>query len=137
MFYRTRLLDVLANEDKIPDPEYAMRGLVASMIDHGYCFNGIYWDFPDAAGYGLYHRAEVYRKIRSWADFEPWLERIQSFPESVLDQALHEIPRAWLDPAHYDDLVGLLERLLQRRSKVANLIQATRDKFPAHFPNWR
>lgn len=137
VFYRARLLDVLANENKIPDPEYAMRGLVASMIDHGYCFNGTFWDFPDAPGFGLYYRTEVYRKIKGWSDFEPWLERIQSFPESVLDKALHEIPHAWLAPAQQEEVINLLERLLKRRSKVAHLIEATRDKFPTHFPNWR
>jgi len=137
VFYRARLLDVLANEEKFPDPEYAMRGLVASMIDHGYCFNGVYWDFPDAPAYGLYYRAEVYRRIRGWADFEPWLERIQSFPESVLDKALHEIPRAWLEPSEQEELTNLLDRLLARRSKVPSLLEATKDRFPNHFPNWR
>ncbi|MCX6611809.1 MAG: hypothetical protein NTW74_13265 [Acidobacteria bacterium] len=109
VFYRARLLVVLASEDKIQDPDYAMRGLVASMID----------------------------LVRSWADFEPWLSRIQTFPESILDKALHEIPRAWLDSAHFDELTNLFDRLLQRRSKVPQLIEATKAKFPTHFPNWR
>ena len=110
VFFRDRMLeeDPVAREAIPPH-----RNLVASMIDHGYCFNGTYWDFPDAPGYGLYYRAEVYRKIRGWADFEPWLSRIQSFPESILDKALHEIPRAWIDTAHFDELTGLLDRLLQ------------------------
>ena len=137
VFYRARLQDVLAPEDSVPQPEYAVRGLVASMIDHGYCFNGAYWDFPDAPGYGLYYRAEVYRKVRGWSDFEPWLERIQSFPANILDRALHEIPRAWLEPAHHDDLTALFDRLLTRRNKVSHLIEATRERFPNHFPNWR
>jgi hypothetical protein len=137
VFYRARLCDVLPAEDKFNEPDQAMRGLVTSMIDHGYCFNGIYWDFPDAPGYGLYYRAEVYRKIRGWAEFEPWLERIRSFPSSILDKALHELPRAWLRPEDEDALPGMLDRLMARRAKVPSLIEAVREKFPQHFPNWR
>lgn len=137
VFYRARLAEVLPSEDKFPDAEYAIRGLVASMIDHGYCFNGSYWDFPDAPGYGMYYRAEVYRKVKGWSDFEPWLERIRAFPTSILDKALHEIPRSWLEPAHLDELTALFEKLLIRRNKVDHLITATRDRFPNHFPNWR
>lgn len=137
VFYRARLADVLASEDKFPQPDSVMRGLVASMIDHGYAFNGIYWDFPDAPGYGMYYRAEVYRKVRGWADFEPWIERIRSFPDSVLDQALHELPTAWLPANEQEAAIGLLERLLQRRTRVDRLIEATRERFPDHFPGWR
>lgn len=137
IFYRARLAEVLPSEDKYPDPDHARRGLITSMIDHGYCFNGIYWDFPDAPGYGLYYRSEVYRKVCGWTDFEPWLERIRTFPDSVLDKALHEIPRAWLTREDEDALPAMLERLLARRSKVPALLESVRDKFPNHFPNWR
>lgn len=137
VFYRARLLDVLGDEEAGEAPEYAMRGLVASMIDHGYCFNGIYWDFPDAPGFGLYHRSEVYRKVRGWSDFEPWIERIKTFPETVLDRAIHEIPRAWLDSTSEDEVSALVEKIQKRRGKVASLIESTRERFPDHFPNWR
>ena len=137
VFYRAKLAEVLPNEDLYPAPEAMMRGLVASMIDHGYCFNGIYWDFPDAPGYGLFYRSEVHRKVRGWTDFEPWIERIRSFPESVFDKALHEIPRAWLDAAERDELMALFEKLLRRRSKVPDLIEAFKDRYPERFPNWR
>jgi hypothetical protein len=137
VFYRARLAEVLPSEDKFPEPESVQRGLVASMIDHGYCFNGAYWDFPDAPGYGMYYRAEVYRKVRGWSDFEPWLERIRAFPSSILDKALHEIPRAWLDPSHHDELTATFDKLIQRRHKVDQLLKATHERFPNHFPNWR
>jgi hypothetical protein len=137
VFYRARLADVLPSEDKFQDPESAMRGLVASMIDHGYCFNGTYWDFPDAPGYGLYHRPEVYRKVRGWAEFEPWLERIQSFPTDIFDKILHEIPRAWLPADQQDEITNLFDRLLSRRAKVPHLIEAVHNRYPTHFPNWR
>lgn len=137
VFFRARLQEVMPLEDKFPQPEAAMRGLVASMIDHGYCFNGGFWDFPDAPGYGMYHRSEVYRKITGWKDFEPWVERIAEFPESVFDKALSEIPRAWLDTGEEDELARLFETLIRRRSKVTRLIEAVRERYPNHFPNWR
>lgn len=137
IFYRARLLDIMCDGEATADPEFAQRGLVASMIDQGYCFNGIYWDFPDAPGFGLYYRPAVYRKVRGWADFEPWIERIQHFPDTVLDKALREIPRAWLSPEDEAALPALMEHLVRRRTKVASLIEATHDRFPDHFPNWR
>ncbi len=138
VFYRGRLGETLPEDLDSPLPDPAFRGLVASMIDHGYCFNGIYWDFPDAPGFGLYYRPEVYRKVRGWDDFAPWLERIRNFPSSVLDQALHEIPRAWLDQAApNNDIEALLETLYARRDRVSRLIEDVRHRFPNHFPNWR
>jgi len=137
VFFRARLNEILPSEDKFPDPEPALRGLVASMIDHGYAFNGTFWDFPDAPGYGLYYRAEVYRKVRGWADFEPWLERIRAFPTAILDKALSEIPRQWLEPSQQDEITALCDRLMQRRNKVDRLIESVRERYPAHFPNWR
>ncbi len=137
VFFRARLTDVMGEAGDDAESEYAQRGLIASMIDQGYCFNGAYWDFPDAPGYGLYHRPAAYRKVRGWGDFEPWIERIQHFPESVLDHALREIPRAWLTPQDEDALPALLEKLLRRRAKVPTLIEATRERYPDHFPNWR
>src|SRR3954452_6190533 len=50
-------------------------GFVALMVDHGYLFNGPHWDFVDAARTGLYFRSVVYRDVRSWLDFQPWLDR--------------------------------------------------------------
>ncbi|WP_031500728.1 HipA family kinase [Bryobacter aggregatus] len=137
IFYRARLVDVMDDDGSDDFADSTSRGLVASMIDQGYCFNGGYWDFPDAPGFGLYYRADVYRKIRGWKDFEPWLERIQCFPTSVLDQAFGELPRAWMTPRDEEELPILLERLFRRRSKVASLIEATHDRYPNHFVSWR
>jgi hypothetical protein len=137
VFYRGALNEVLP-EDGEAAGERIGRGFVATMIDHGYCFNGIYWDYPDAAGYGLYYRAEVYRKVRGWADFEPWLERIREFPAEVLDRAMREVPREWLEAAGgEEELERLLEQLMRRRARVPGLIEATRERFPQQFLNWR
>jgi hypothetical protein len=115
-----------------PSPEGL--GFVAQMIDNGYVFEGPNWRLTDSPVQGLYFRPLVYRQVRGWADFEPWLERIRHFPEEVVDQALKEIPPAWVEEDR-DNLEHLLERLMKRRKRVPDLIQDCRkgrtDPFPA------
>jgi hypothetical protein len=109
---------------------------VASMIDHGFLFNGPHWDFPDAPLYGLAARPMVYESVASLDDFEPWLSRVVHFPEEVLDMARRRVPPAWLDGDN-EALDTLLERLLARRRRVPDLLEACRRARPALFPKWR
>jgi hypothetical protein len=132
IFFRARFSQWSPREDAPPVRE----GFVASMIDHGFAFNGPFWDFPDAALHGVYHRPMVYEPVRDWEDFQPWLEQIAHFPEEVIDQAYKQVPRAWLE-GEEEALEALLERLLDRRGLVADLISAARRARPALFPNWR
>lgn len=111
-------------------------GFISLMIDHGFVFNGPHWEFPDSPLQGLYMRTSVYREIRGWADFEPALERIQHFPEHVVDNALKRIPPAWIE-GEADDLERTLEKLMQRRKRVADLISDCRRGRLNPFPNWR
>ena len=55
------------------------RKYTASFIDFGYCFNAGEWSFPDAPLRGVYGLNDVYERIQSWNDFDPWLSRIESF----------------------------------------------------------
>ena len=73
--------------------------------------------------------------MRGWSDFEPWLERILHFPEDVVDQALKEIPPAWVEEDR-DNLERLLERLMKRRKRVPDLIQDCRKACTDPFPAW-
>ncbi len=84
-------------------------GFVASMIDHGFAFDGPNWDFPDSPLQGLYPRRIVYHGVRSLDDFQPWLDLMLHFPEEVIDQAWKRIPPEWLEGDEES-----LERLLQR-----------------------
>jgi hypothetical protein len=113
------------------------RTLVASMIDHGFCFNGPYWDFQDAATMGVFYRMPVYAQVRGWKSFDPWLEMLKSFPESILDKAYREIPQSWLTEADAEALPALLEALLRRRTKVERLIEDFRNSKLNPFPLWR
>jgi hypothetical protein len=110
-------------------------GFVALMIDHGFIFNGPRWDFTDSLIQGLYPRKLVYQSVRSFADFEPWLERVVHFPEEVIDQTLRRIPPEWLS-GDDDELKSMLERLLRRRKRVPDLIADCRLEKTNPFPQW-
>lgn len=132
VFYRARFSQWSPRQEAPP----VAQGFVASMIDHGFAFNGPFWDFPDAPLHGVYHRPLVYEPVRGWKDFQPWLDQIVHFPEEVLDRASKGIPREWLD-GEEDALDALLGRLLKRRPRVPDLIADCRRARPALFPNWR
>ncbi len=110
-------------------------GFYAQMIDHGFAFNGSTWTFQDSPVQGLYFRTSVYEQVKSLDSFQPWLSMVESFPASVLDQAWRELPRTWMEEDS-DQIEPLLERLLQRRSRVASLLEETRGKRTTAFPNW-
>jgi hypothetical protein len=110
-------------------------GFVAQMMDNGYVFDGPRWRLTDSPVQGLYFRPLVYRSVRGMADFEPWVERIRHFPEEVVDQAVKQIPPAWLEEDG-DELERLLDQLLARRGRVPDLIQACRTGRVDPFPSW-
>ena len=129
IFFRARL------RDAGPASPRERPGFVAEMMDHGYVFDGPHWAFHDSPLQGLYFRPLVYSSVRSLRDFEPWLDRIRFFPEEVIDDAYKQIPAAWLE-GDTDSLEALLEKLLERRKKVPDLIEAARRARANLFPNW-
>lgn len=128
IFYRTHIADV---SGEAPPG----LGFVAQMVDNGYVFEGPHWRFGDSPIQGLYFRPLVYNGVRGWDAFEPWLERIRHFPEEVVDRAMREIPPPWLD-GDEDALERLLEALLRRRKRVADLIEQSRSARTNPFPAW-
>ncbi|HVO96760.1 MAG TPA: HipA family kinase [Bryobacteraceae bacterium] len=132
IFFRARL------KDWIPGSEaHSLKmGFVAQMIDNGFVFDGPNWSFGDSASQGLYFRPMVYRNIRGFADFEPWLSRIVHFPEEVVDRAVKAIPPAWL-AGEEEALDVLLARLWKRRTRVPDLIEASRRGRSDPFPDWK
>ena len=112
------------------------RRYAATFIDQGYCFNAGEWSFPDAPLRGVFGRNDVYACITSWNSFEPWLSRIENFPESSLWPLVDEIPPEWYGSAA-DELEQLLSRLLARRARVRELILEFKNSSRNPFPNWR
>lgn len=114
----------------------ARTGFFAQMIDHGFAFNGPHWDFQDSPLQGVYFRTSVYEEVQSLDSFQPWLEMVENFPIEVIDAAWKEIPRNWLD-GDESALEAVLETLLKRRRRVAQLIEALSRERSNAFPNWR
>lgn len=112
------------------------QGFVAHMMDHGYVFDGPHWTFSDSPLQGLYFRPTVYHKVKSWSDFQPWLDRVVNFPEEVVDQALKQVPPQWLD-GDEPELDALLTKLMARRTRVAELIKDSQRGRINPFPAWK
>jgi hypothetical protein len=131
VFFRARLREWLPAFEAHPQ----RLGFVAQMVDHGYVFEGPHWRFGDSPLQGLYFRPAVYTAVQGLQSFEPWLERIVNFPEEVFDQALKEIPPAWLE-GDEQALEQLLDQLLRRRKRVPELLAQCRTARTNPFPNW-
>jgi hypothetical protein len=110
-------------------------GFLTLMIDHGFVFNGPHWEFVDTPAYGLYLRRLVYEGVTDLGSFEPWLTRVENFPDDVLDRAMRTIPPEWI-VGEEGALEKLLEVLLTRRRKVRGLIEDVRNSNVNPFSNW-
>jgi hypothetical protein len=132
IFFRAHLKEYLPGSGA----HHRRMGFVAQMIDHGYVFEGPNWRFSDAPLQGLYFRPAVYRDVRGLDDFQPWLDRVMNFPEEAVDQAIKQVPAAWLE-GQEDQFAALLERLLLRRQRVPDMIEQTRAARENPFPAWR
>ncbi|HWR34733.1 MAG TPA: HipA family kinase [Clostridia bacterium] len=110
------------------------RKWTVSFIDQGYCFNAGEWTFPDSPLRGVYARNDVYRQVTGWESFQPWLGRIEGIDDRVVWECAEAVPPEWYGET--DDMMRLIELLLKRRSRVAELILAFRDSSRQPFPNW-
>ena len=112
------------------------RDFVVSMIDQGCAFGGHLWEFMDSPPQGLYFQLSVYRSVRSWDDFQPWLDRVVNFSKDVLDNTRNQIPLAWV-LGDQESVDALLEKLISRCKRVPDLI-ADSARGPVNpFPEWR
>ena len=109
------------------------------MVDNGYVFGGPEWGFRRAAPlHGTYWQPAVYSGVTAWADFEPWLERVQSIPESRVEGLIRSVPREWIQHKKDEfELERLATQLLDRRSRVVDLIEETLSANPGLFRSWR
>jgi hypothetical protein len=107
----------------------------ATFIDQGFCFNAGEWTFPDAPLRGVYLRNRVYLGVTGWESFEPWLSRVETMPPDTLWRIAEEVPPEWYggDPTLIE---RLMEQMLQRRSRVRELISSFRDSSREPFPQW-
>jgi hypothetical protein len=106
------------------------------MIDQGFCFNAGEWNYPDAPLRGLYARNRVYEGVTGMESFDPWIRRVKSFTDRVLEEFAKEVPPEWYYD-DYDALKRLLEQLLRRVKRIEELILDAKRSNRQPFPNWR
>lgn len=111
------------------------RKFTVTFIDQGYCFNAGEWTFPDSPLRGVYSRNEVYRSVTGWSSFQPWLERIERFDEQVLWSCAESVPTEWYGDT--SEMEKLVEQLIGRRKRVAELIMAFKSSGRDPFPAWK
>jgi hypothetical protein len=131
IFFRAQISEWLPAAEAHP----RKMGFVALLIDHGYIFNGPHWEFFNSPLQGLYTRKLIYNSVRSLNDFQPWLDRVQNFPDYVLDEALRTLPPQWT-AGEEDQIEKLLEQLLKRRKRVGDFIADCRMAKANPFANW-
>jgi len=107
----------------------------AMFIDFGYCFHAGDWRFEDAPLRGVYPRNTVYQGIRGWNAFEPWLSNMERMPAETLWAAAGEIPPEWYG-GDLGEMEVLVEKLLMRRSRIRELIEAFGRSDRRPFPQW-
>lgn len=122
---------VFVRKSRLPRSQFQ-----AMWIDNGNAFGGSDWEIVDNPRQGLYLSSAVYESVQSWSDFEPWLEKLRQFPEALVEQAIAALPSEWVADDH-DRLGRSMDRLLLRRSKVADSIERTIESKPEAFPNWQ
>lgn len=108
----------------------------ASFIDQGYCFNAGEWTFPDYPLRGVYARNEVYEAVVGWQSFEPWLSLVEKMDEQVIWEVAGQIPPEWYG-GEWEELEGLLRKLIERRELVRGLIEMFRISMRRPFPKWQ
>jgi hypothetical protein len=111
------------------------RKYTATFIDQGYCFNAGEWNFPDSSLRGVYARNYVYQEVRDWESLEPWLSRVESFDPGAIHEIAGGIPPEWTGN-DWDALEKLVAAIIERRSRVRELITAFRNSSRQPFPAW-
>ncbi len=107
----------------------------ATFIDQGYCFNAGEWKFVDAPLRGVYARNLVYRGVTGWESFEPWLSRVQELDPQNIWAIAEIVPPEWYG-GDLTEIETLIECLLERRSRIPELITLFRESSREPFPNW-
>ena len=107
----------------------------AIFIDQGFCFNVGDWTFPDSPLRGVYPRNLVYAGVTGWSSFEPWISRVESMDAGVLWRIAESVPPEWYG-GDTTVIERLMERMLDRRGRVRELISAFRGSDRQPFPKW-
>ncbi len=105
-------------------------------IDQGFALQGPSWNLKGSGRQGLHHGNPLYESLTDWGQLEPWLTRIETFPEEIADQALASMPREWLGPGDAEELTTLLDQLFGSRQRIRHRLEDTLRAEAALFPRW-
>ena len=111
------------------------RRYAATFVDQGYCFHAGEWKFVDAPLRGVYALNLVYREVRGWESFEPWLSRIENFAPEKAWAIAETVPPEWYG-GDTSELEMLVEKLLERKMHVREYIEMFRESSRNPFPKW-
>ena len=95
-------------------------------IDFGYCFHAGEWRFEDAPLRGRLLPQRCVPGDTGWESFEPWLTRLETMPAETVWAAANEVPPEWYG-GDLSEMEALVEKLLARRSRIRELIEAFRE----------
>ncbi len=84
---------------------------------------------------GVYPRNCVYAGVAGWESFEPWLTRMETMDATVVWRAAEGIPPEWYG-GDLGELEALVEKLLARRARLRELIEAFGRSDREPFPKW-
>jgi hypothetical protein len=121
---------------QVAEPGSVRPGFVMWAIDQGFTFQGPNWNLKTGGRQGLHHGNPLYESLSDWKQLEPWLTRIEYFPEEVADQALATLPREWLSGEDEAALEAMLEQLFRARSRIRHAVEDLLKAEAALFPNW-
>jgi hypothetical protein len=83
----------------------------------------------------VYGRNLVYADVTGWANFEPWLSRVELLEPDFVWQIAETVPPNWYG-GDLRDMERLTVTLLARRERVRDLIVQFRDSSRMPFPKW-
>lgn len=135
---------LLCNRDRhrgnvlLQRPSPSLDRYTFSLIDHSHALIG---DMPnmealiqflrrhyDPAPFLQVAPLELRQLVTGWADFDPWLSRIESLTETNLENILSGIPDEWRP--RDDDCSLIMDFLFARKNRVRQLLFDGRAYFP-------
>lgn len=109
-------------------------GFRAVAIDHGFCLGGPSWQLRDSPLTGIYFQVAVYRTFSGAREIEPWFERLNTITQQHFTVWVEEMPSEWLRGDEWS-LQILIERLIRRKGRVLELVEAAIEAHPKWFPD--
>jgi hypothetical protein len=77
----------------------------------------------------------VYQHVSGWESFEPWLARVENLAPAAIREIAGAVPPEWTGN-DWGELERLVENIVERRSKMRELISAFRNSTRQPFPAW-